>query len=165
MYDVYKEKSGRSPMKRHSLSVRRAGRSFLLITPERQNVLAPLHCGLLRVTVAVRSCANIVPMWQRRPMPARCNRRLPRNRRHAAQGHRSGLARLDPLGIGIDVTSDWAVIDQLGTASERLFALGPLTRAAFWEIVAIPDIRDQCPALATRLSRWRCYLPTICIAP
>jgi uncharacterized NAD(P)/FAD-binding protein YdhS len=64
-----------------------------------------------------------------------------------------GLARLDPLGIGIDVTSDCAVIDQLGTASERLFAVGPLTRAAFWEIVAIPDIRNQCPALATRLSR------------
>jgi uncharacterized NAD(P)/FAD-binding protein YdhS len=64
-----------------------------------------------------------------------------------------GLARLDPLGIGIDVTSGCAVIDQLGIASERLFAVGPLTRAAFWEIVAIPDIRNQCLALATRLSQ------------
>lgn len=49
-----------------------------------------------------------------------------------------GLARLDPLGIGIDVTSDFAVIDQLGIASERLFAVGPLTRATFWEIIAVP---------------------------
>ena len=64
-----------------------------------------------------------------------------------------GLARLDPLGIGIDVTLDCAIIDQLGIASERLFAVGPLTRAAFWEIVAVPDIRNQCLALATRLSR------------
>jgi uncharacterized NAD(P)/FAD-binding protein YdhS len=64
-----------------------------------------------------------------------------------------GLARLDPLGIGIDVTSDCAIIDQLGIASERLFAVGPLTRAAFWEIVAVPDIRNQCLALATQLSR------------
>jgi uncharacterized NAD(P)/FAD-binding protein YdhS len=63
------------------------------------------------------------------------------------------LARLDPLGIGIDVTSDCAIIDQLGIASERLFALGPLTRATFREIVAVPDVRNQCLALATRLSR------------
>jgi len=32
-----------------------------------------------------------------------------------------GLVRLDPLGIGIDVASDCAVIDQRGIASERLF--------------------------------------------
>jgi uncharacterized NAD(P)/FAD-binding protein YdhS len=64
-----------------------------------------------------------------------------------------GLARLDPLGIGIDVTSHCAVINRLGIASERLFAVGPLTRATFWEIVAVPDIRNQCLALAARLSR------------
>jgi uncharacterized NAD(P)/FAD-binding protein YdhS len=33
-----------------------------------------------------------------------------------------------------------------------LFAAGPLTRAAFWEIVAIPDIRNQCAELAARLA-------------
>jgi uncharacterized NAD(P)/FAD-binding protein YdhS len=26
------------------------------------------------------------------------------------------------------------------------------TRAAFWEIIAIPDIRNQCAALAARLA-------------
>lgn len=64
-----------------------------------------------------------------------------------------GLARLDPLRIGIDVTSDCALVDQFGTPSERLFAVGPLTRAAFWEVVAVPDIRNQCAALAKRLAR------------
>ncbi len=63
----------------------------------------------------------------------------------------AGLARLDPLRIGIDVTSDFAIRDQSGVASERLFAIGPLTRAAFWESVAVPDIRNQCAALARRL--------------
>jgi uncharacterized NAD(P)/FAD-binding protein YdhS len=38
-----------------------------------------------------------------------------------------------------------------GVPSERLFAIGPVTRAAFWEIVAVPDIRNQCAALANRL--------------
>jgi len=64
-----------------------------------------------------------------------------------------GLARLDPLHIGLDVTPDCALVDRFGVASERLFAVGPLTRAAFWEIVAVPDIRNQCVALAKRLSR------------
>jgi uncharacterized NAD(P)/FAD-binding protein YdhS len=62
-----------------------------------------------------------------------------------------GLARLDPLHIGLDVTPDCALIDRFGATSERLFAVGPLTRAAFWEIVAVPDIRNQCTVLASRL--------------
>ena len=65
----------------------------------------------------------------------------------------AGLARLDPLGIGIDITPECAVVDRSGVPSERLFAIGPVTRAAFWEIVAVPDIRNQCAALANRLGR------------
>jgi len=63
-----------------------------------------------------------------------------------------GLARADALHIGIDISDDCAVIDRNGFASRRLFAVGPLTRAAFWEIVAIPDIRNQCAELAARLA-------------
>jgi uncharacterized NAD(P)/FAD-binding protein YdhS len=66
-----------------------------------------------------------------------------------------GSARTDALHIGIDVADDCAVIKRNGIASRRLFAVGPLTRAAFWEIVAIPDIRNQCAELAARL-------PAIC---
>ena len=63
-----------------------------------------------------------------------------------------GLARTDALHIGIDVADDCAVLNRNGIASRRLFAVGPLTRAAFWEIVAIPDIRNQCAELAARLA-------------
>ncbi|MGY3606308.1 MULTISPECIES: FAD/NAD(P)-binding protein [unclassified Bradyrhizobium] len=63
-----------------------------------------------------------------------------------------GLARADALQIGIDIADDCAVINRNGIASRRLFAVGPLTRAAFWEIVAIPDIRNQCAELAARLA-------------
>jgi uncharacterized NAD(P)/FAD-binding protein YdhS len=63
-----------------------------------------------------------------------------------------GLARTDPLNIGLDIADDCAVINRSGIASQRLFAVGPLTRAAFWEIVAIPDIRNQCSELAARLA-------------
>lgn len=62
-----------------------------------------------------------------------------------------GLARIDPLHTGIDVAFDCAVVNRRGFPSQRLFAVGPLTRAAFWEIVAIPDICNQCVRLAERL--------------
>ncbi|MCA1453655.1 FAD-dependent oxidoreductase [Bradyrhizobium sp. BRP22] len=63
-----------------------------------------------------------------------------------------GLARVDPLCIGIETSADCAIINRDGVPSRRLFAVGPLTRAAFWEIIAIPDIRTQCAALAAMLA-------------
>lgn len=62
-----------------------------------------------------------------------------------------GLARPDPLRIGLDVTPDLAVIDSRDQAATRLHAIGPLTRGRFFEIEAIPDIRVQCAQLATAL--------------
>jgi uncharacterized NAD(P)/FAD-binding protein YdhS len=62
-----------------------------------------------------------------------------------------GLARIDPLHIGIEVAPDCAIVNRSGLPSRRLFAIGPLTRAAFWEIIAIPDIRSQCVQLAERM--------------
>jgi uncharacterized NAD(P)/FAD-binding protein YdhS len=63
-----------------------------------------------------------------------------------------GLARADPLGIGIDVGPDCAIIDRQGRASQRLFAIGPMSQAAFWEIIAVPDIRLQTARLAAHLA-------------
>jgi uncharacterized NAD(P)/FAD-binding protein YdhS len=62
-----------------------------------------------------------------------------------------GYARVDPLGIGLDVDNDCAVVDASERASERIFAVGPMSQAAFWESIAIPDIRLQVASLASRL--------------
>ena len=73
---------------------------------------------------------------------------------HDAQGRSlfdGGFARMDSMGIGLDATNNCALIDASGEPSARIFAIGPLTRAAFWEIVAIPDIRDQCHRLAEHI--------------
>lgn len=64
---------------------------------------------------------------------------------------REGRARVDPLRLGLDVEDDGRVRDAHGRPDPRLFAMGPLTRAAFWEIVAVPDIREQAMTLADRL--------------
>jgi uncharacterized NAD(P)/FAD-binding protein YdhS len=62
-----------------------------------------------------------------------------------------GLIRPDPIGIGLDVAPDCAVIGRSSKPSTKVFAVGPLTRGRFWEIVAIPDIRVQCAELAQRI--------------
>lgn len=63
----------------------------------------------------------------------------------------SGLVRSDPLRLGLHVDAAGALIDRGGAAAPDLFALGPITKGAFWEIVAVPDLRTACEAMAARL--------------
>lgn len=63
-----------------------------------------------------------------------------------------GLIRADAHRIGIDVDNQARAIAATGVPNDWLYALGPMTRGAFWEIVAVPDIRQQTWALARRLS-------------
>lgn len=60
---------------------------------------------------------------------------------------RRRLIKADQLGLGIE-TSDCSVISQDGYASDWLYAIGPLTRPAWWEITAVPEINAQVLALA-----------------
>lgn len=62
----------------------------------------------------------------------------------------SGRARPDGLGLGLDVDPGSRVIG--GGASPALYALGPLTKGAFWEIVAVPDIRGQAAGVARAIA-------------
>jgi uncharacterized NAD(P)/FAD-binding protein YdhS len=55
----------------------------------------------------------------------------------------AGLARADRLGMGLEVDVASRVAD-----ATRAWALGPLTKGRFWEIVAVPDIRGQVAAVA-----------------
>ena len=64
-----------------------------------------------------------------------------------------GLARPDPLRRGLDVTEHGALIGEDGTISDRLFALGPVSRAPFWEMTAVPELRGQCANAARHLAR------------
>jgi uncharacterized NAD(P)/FAD-binding protein YdhS len=59
-----------------------------------------------------------------------------------------GLARPDALGFGLDVDDEDHVVDATGLANPRLYAVGPMTKGAHWEIVAVPDIRNQVAGLA-----------------
>ena len=60
----------------------------------------------------------------------------------------SGAVEADELGIGLNV-------DERSRAGpgERLWAVGPLTKGRYWEIIAVPDIREQAAAVAEDISR------------
>jgi uncharacterized NAD(P)/FAD-binding protein YdhS len=64
-----------------------------------------------------------------------------------------GAARADPLGIGLDISEEYGLIDRFSRSSPRIHALGPLARATFWECTAIPDIRAQCQHLAEIIAK------------
>ena len=60
----------------------------------------------------------------------------------------AGLAKADRLRLSLHVTRDCQLIGCDGEPSDRLYALGPLTRSEFFEIDAVPEIRVQCARIA-----------------
>lgn len=55
----------------------------------------------------------------------------------------SGAAEPDSLGIGLKLGTGARV-----AGAERLWAIGALTKGRYWEIIAVPDIRNQAAAIA-----------------
>ncbi|WP_396595027.1 FAD/NAD(P)-binding protein [Brevundimonas sp. R86498] len=64
----------------------------------------------------------------------------------------SGRARLDPLKLGLDLDPAGRVLGADGRADPALFVLGPPARAAFWETIAVPDIRKRIEDVAAALA-------------
>lgn len=60
----------------------------------------------------------------------------------------AGQIEPDQLGIGLDVDRH-----SRATAGGRMWALGPLTKGRHWEIIAVPDIREQAAAVAEDIAR------------
>ena len=52
-----------------------------------------------------------------------------------------GLVEADELGIGL-------AVDERDRAGEAVWAMGPMTKGKYWEIIAVPDIRGQAAAVA-----------------
>ncbi len=58
------------------------------------------------------------------------------------------LAEPDALGIGLKTDDEVRVI-----GANRLWAMGSLGKARYWEIIAVPDIRVQADAVAEAIAR------------
>lgn len=64
----------------------------------------------------------------------------------------AGRIRPDPCRIGIDIDADCRVLSAEGTPATSVYAIGPMTRGALWEIVAVADVRVQANRLARHLA-------------
>lgn len=68
----------------------------------------------------------------------------------------SGLARLDAIGVGLDVDRQSRLIARGGHVHATILALGPMTRGTFGEMTGAPDIvrhiRDVVSAFANGLA-------------
>lgn len=73
---------------------------------------------------------------------------------------RKGLIAPDALGLGLE-TDDCAVLNARGEVSTWLYAIGPLTRPAWWEITAVPEITAQVDGLAHALTRDIEHVPAL----
>ena len=59
-----------------------------------------------------------------------------------------GLIRPDHLGIGVAVDERSRAV-----GTQRLWAMGPLTKGRYWEMIAVPDIRGQAAAVADDIAQ------------
>jgi len=63
-----------------------------------------------------------------------------------------GQLRADALNLGLDVDDAFRVLGPNGLPTPGLFAVGPLTRGARWETVAVPDLRAQSDELSVTVT-------------
>ena len=64
-----------------------------------------------------------------------------------------GLIRPDPHRLGVDIDARGRPKGEGGSASPGLYAVGPLTRGAVWEMTSVPDIRVQAAQTARVILR------------
>jgi uncharacterized NAD(P)/FAD-binding protein YdhS len=62
-----------------------------------------------------------------------------------------GLIQPGPANIGMQATTDGVVVGRDGRPSEYLFTLGSTMRGLLWEVLAVPEIREQAQRLALTL--------------
>ncbi|MBA2918365.1 NAD(P)-binding protein [Sphingomonas sp. MAH-20] len=65
---------------------------------------------------------------------------------------RRGAIRPDPLRLGIETDAACRTVGAGGRVNRRLYCIGPMTRGAFWEMTAVPDLRRQAWMVARRLA-------------
>jgi uncharacterized NAD(P)/FAD-binding protein YdhS len=64
---------------------------------------------------------------------------------------RRGWIRPGAHGLGIETDDTGAVVAADGTTNRRVYAIGSVRRGQLWEIIAVPELRQQAAALAQRI--------------
>tara|TARA_R110002049_G_scaffold309268_1_gene519573 strand:+ start:97853 stop:99274 length:1422 start_codon:yes stop_codon:yes gene_type:complete len=59
-----------------------------------------------------------------------------------------GLAKVDPMDMGVEINDDFTVLDGEGNPSTFLYAIGPILKGTLWETIAVPELRNQAMQVA-----------------
>ncbi len=62
-----------------------------------------------------------------------------------------GLARPDPIRVGLDIELNGRAVDRLGNVQEKLFVVGTLTQGRFGDQVGAPDIASHALRVAAEI--------------
>jgi uncharacterized NAD(P)/FAD-binding protein YdhS len=65
----------------------------------------------------------------------------------------AGVIRADACRLGVDVDANARLVRRDGAVNDTLFAVGPITRGAVWEMTSVPDIRHQARDCALAVMR------------
>jgi uncharacterized NAD(P)/FAD-binding protein YdhS len=65
----------------------------------------------------------------------------------------AGLARPDPLRLGIEVDQQSRALGANGTARDDLFVAGPLARGTFGELMGLPDVTNHAIRVAAGVAK------------
>jgi uncharacterized NAD(P)/FAD-binding protein YdhS len=68
--------------------------------------------------------------------------------RFAASLIEAGLARMDPIGLGLETDPLGRPLARSGRSSGGLWVIGSLRRPALWETTAVPELRAQAESVA-----------------
>jgi uncharacterized NAD(P)/FAD-binding protein YdhS len=73
----------------------------------------------------------------------------------------AGVIRTDACRLGVDVDPNARLVRRDGGVNDTLFAVGPITRGAFWEMTSVPDIRHQARDCAQAVVRSLTHAPAL----
>lgn len=108
--------------------------------------------GLSLQVSATRRGADPVERTVRADWAVNCTGPSPTISHHedgvAASLIEAGLARMDPIGMGLETDPIGRPIGRSGRASGRLWIIGSLRRPALWETTAVPELRVQAETVA-----------------
>lgn len=62
-----------------------------------------------------------------------------------------GIARVDPLGLGLESQDDYRLISRDGRPWDTLLLVGPMRRPRLWETTAVPELRVHAELVARHL--------------
>ena len=71
----------------------------------------------------------------------------------------TGMLWPGPLGLGLDLDTEGALVDAGGVAARGVYAVGAARRGAEWEVAAVPDLRRQAERLADHLATRQPVIP------